>query len=74
MTSYNRHTKVEEDLVWCPMDKLFGYKVSYCKHEMDAYRKKDIDVYAMPTTTKGLQSCLGEANFIKLHVAIFCIR
>ena len=38
---------------------------------MDADRKKVIDEYAMPTTTKGMQSFLGEALFFKSHVASF---
>ena len=68
---HNVILKMQKSWFGSPSVKFFGYKVSYGKHEMDEDRKKVIDDYVMPTTTKGMQSFLGAALFFKSHVGNF---
>ena len=69
--AHNVILKLKKSWFGSPSVKFFGYKVSFGKHQMDADCKKVIDEYAMPTTTKGMQSFLGAALFFKSHVANF---
>ena len=68
---HNVILKMQKSWFGSPSVKIFGYKVSYGKHEMDEDRKKVIDVYAMPTTMKGRRSLLGAALLFKSHVGNF---
>ena len=63
--------KMQKSWFGSPSVKLFGYKVSYKKHEMDEDRKKVTDEYVMPTTMKSMQSFIGAALFFKSHVETF---
>ena len=68
---HNVILKMQKSWIRSPSVKFFGYKVSFGKHEMYEERKKVIDEYVMPTTTKGMQSFLGAALFFKPQVGNF---
>ena len=68
---HNVILKMQNSWFGSPSVKLFGYKVSNGKHEMDEERMKGIDDYDLPTTTKSMQYFLGAALFFKSHICNF---
>ena len=54
-----------------PSVKIFGYQVSFGKHNLDEDGKKVINKYTMPTTIKGIESFHRGAFFFESRVVNF---
>ena len=55
---------MQKSWVGSPSAKCFRNKVSFGKQKLDEDRKKVVDEYVMPTTTKRMPSFSGPALFL----------